>query len=83
MEFIFFGSVLGQVPGGAPFSQRSELATVQIGCKLRIRDRKDELKKQARRKLFFLVLCCLGKIPGGAPFSQLHKSGNGSRVDRP
>ena len=32
---------------------------------------------------FFLALCCLGKIPGGAPFSQLHKSGNGSRVDRP
>ena len=33
--------------------------------------------------LFFFALCCLGKIPGGAPFSQLHKSGNGSRVDRP
>ena len=32
---------------------------------------------------FFFALCCLGKIPGGAPFSQLHKSGNGSRVDRP
>ena len=32
---------------------------------------------------FFLALCCLGKIPGGTPFSQLHKSGNGSRVDRP
>ena len=32
---------------------------------------------------FFWALCCLGKIPGGAPFSQLHKSGNGSRVDRP
>ena len=31
----------------------------------------------------FFALCCLGKIPGGAPFSQLHKSGNGSRVDRP
>ena len=35
------------------------------------------------RGLFFFALCCLGKIPGGAPFSQLHKSGNGSRVDRP
>ena len=35
------------------------------------------------RALFFFALCCLGKIPGGAPFSQLHKSGNGSRVDRP
>ena len=34
-------------------------------------------------KSFFFALCCLGKIPGGAPFSQLHKSGNGSRVDRP
>ena len=34
-------------------------------------------------KLFFFALCCLGKIPGGTPFSQLHKSGNGSRVDRP
>ena len=34
-------------------------------------------------KHFFFALCCLGKIPGGAPFSQLHKSGNGSRVDRP
>ena len=33
--------------------------------------------------VFFFALCCLGKIPGGAPFSQLHKSGNGSRVDRP
>ena len=33
--------------------------------------------------IFFFALCCLGKIPGGAPFSQLHKSGNGSRVDRP
>ena len=33
--------------------------------------------------MIFLALCCLGKIPGGAPFSQLHKSGNGSRVDRP
>ena len=33
--------------------------------------------------VFFLALCCLGKIPGGTPFSQLHKSGNGSRVDRP
>ena len=32
---------------------------------------------------FFFALCCLGKIRGGAPFSQLHKSGNGSRVDRP
>ena len=32
---------------------------------------------------FFFALCCLGKIPGGTPFSQLHKSGNGSRVDRP
>ena len=32
---------------------------------------------------FFFALCCLGKIEGGAPFSQLHKSGNGSRVDRP
>ena len=32
---------------------------------------------------FFFALCCLGKIPGGAPFSPLHKSGNGSRVDRP
>ena len=31
----------------------------------------------------FFAQCCLGKIPGGAPFSQLHKSGNGSRVDRP
>ena len=29
------------------------------------------------------VIVSLGKIPGGAPFSQLHKSGNGSRVDRP
>ena len=36
-----------------------------------------------RRMTFFFALCCLGKIPGGAPFSQLHKSGNGSRVDRP
>ena len=35
------------------------------------------------RNFFFFALCCLGKIPGGAPFSQLHKSGNGSRVDRP
>ena len=35
------------------------------------------------REIFFFALCCLGKIPGGAPFSQLHKSGNGSRVDRP
>ena len=35
------------------------------------------------RLRFFFALCCLGKIPGGAPFSQLHKSGNGSRVDRP
>ena len=34
-------------------------------------------------KAFFFALCCLGKIPGGAPFRQLHKSGNGSRVDRP
>ena len=33
--------------------------------------------------IFFFALCCLGKIPGGTPFSQLHKSGNGSRVDRP
>ena len=33
--------------------------------------------------MIFFALCCLGKIPGGAPFSQLHKSGNGSRVDRP
>ena len=33
--------------------------------------------------LIFFALCCLGKIPRGAPFSQLHKSGNGSRVDRP
>ena len=32
---------------------------------------------------FFFALCCLGKVPGGVPFSQLHKSGNGSRVDRP
>ena len=36
-----------------------------------------------RGLFFFFALCCLGKIPGGAPFSQLHKSGNGSRVDRP
>ena len=36
-----------------------------------------------RNDRFFFALCCLGKIPGGAPFSQLHKSGNGSRVDRP
>ena len=35
------------------------------------------------RPTIFFALCCLGKIPGGAPFSQLHKSGNGSRVDRP
>ena len=35
------------------------------------------------RGAVFFALCCLGKIPGGAPFSQLHKSGNGSRVDRP
>ena len=34
-------------------------------------------------QIIFFALCCLGKIPGGAPFSQLHKSGNGSRVDRP
>ena len=60
---------------------------VQIGCKLRIGNRKDELTKQAKRNklriIFFFALCCFGKIPGGAPFSQLHKSGNGSRVDRP
>ena len=70
-------SCLGQVRGGAPFSQRSELATacffwlgaawvksraerpsvsgvnrqlhVQIGCKLGIGNRKDELTKQAKR----------------------------------
>ena len=35
-----------------------------------------------RAHTIFFALCCLGKIPGGAPFSQLHKSGNGSRVDR-
>ena len=37
----------------------------------------------AETAAFFFAQCCLGKIPGGAPFSQLHKSGNGSRVDRP
>ena len=41
------------------------------------------LHLQYQRRRFFFALCCLGKIPGGAPFSQLHKSGNGSRVDRP
>ena len=39
--------------------------------------------QESRGGIFFFALCCLGKIPGGAPFSQLHKSGNGSRVDRP
>ena len=38
---------------------------------------------QPNALILFLALCCLGRIPGGAPFSQLHKSGNGSRVDRP
>ena len=38
---------------------------------------------EGRGECFFFALCCLGKIPGGASFSQLHKSGNGSRVDRP
>ena len=41
------------------------------------------LRVWSQRSTVFLALCCLGKIPGGAPFSQLHKSGNGSRVDRP
>ena len=44
---------------------------------------RDALWPGFRRTLFFFALCCLGKVPGGAPFSQLHKSGNGSRVDRP
>ena len=43
----------------------------------------DNPHKGQGRVFFFFALCCLGKIPGGAPFSQLHKSGNGSRVDRP
>ena len=42
-----------------------------------------ERRGRAQPLTFFFALCCLGKIPGGAPFSQLHKSGNGSRVDRP
>ena len=41
----------------------------------------DEISKKS--PVIFFALCCLGKIPGGTPFSQLHKSGNGSRVDRP
>ena len=40
-------------------------------------------QRMNQKNFFFVALCCLGKIPGGAPFSQLHKSGNGSRVDRP
>ena len=46
----------------------------------------EEVKSCGRRitgDFFFFALSCLGKIPGGAPFSQLHKTGNGSRVDRP
>ena len=49
---------------------------VQIGCKLGIRNRKDELTHLISTGFaptypcFFLALCCLGQVPDGAPFSQ-------------
>ena len=56
--------------------------TEQEVDKVREQSRGGEQRRRAEEDFFF-ALCCLGMVPGGAPFSQLHKSGNGSRVDRP
>ena len=61
----------------------SPKAYISPGVLLCRADRGRMWKKSGGSVFFFFALCCLGKIPGGAPFSQLHKSGNGSRVDRP
>ena len=88
--------ILRATMGGRSVSSEEDIVTLQLLCQEVGCPHHEELRSTAcsvalvvlwmglhQEIFFFFALCCLGKIPGGAPFSQLHKSGNGSRVDRP